>query len=179
MFSRGHNLRNHLVKSDLPPAVASTQRLLAPIPNGNYKCGSCAQCNSTHKCQRFKHPHSGKNIPIRGVITCTTKAVIYLLTCPCGKAYVGMTTRELKARIAEHRSTIRCKNINYPVAAHFVEFNHPVSSLQYIGIEKVSMPRRGGEIEKLLLKREAFWIQSLKTLTPFGLNVDFDLKPFL
>ena len=179
VFSRGQNLRNHLVKSDLPPVQTPTQRVLAPIPNGNYKCGACAQCNSTHKCQKFKHPHSGKNIPIRGVISCNTKGVIYLLTCSCGKAYVGCTKRELKVRIAEHRSTIRCKNMTYPVAAHFVEANHPVSSLHYIGIEKVSVPRRGGEIEQILLKREAFWIQSLKTLSPFGLNVDFDLKSFL
>ena len=42
VFSRGQNISNHLVKSDLPPVLTSTQRTLAPIPNGNYKCGSCA-----------------------------------------------------------------------------------------------------------------------------------------
>ena len=110
----------------------------------------------------YKHPHSGKRFPLK-VLSLVPPSlgrpgVIYLLTCPCGKAYVGMAKRELKVRIAEHRSTIRCKNMNYPVAAHFAEANHPVSSLRYIGIEKVNVPRRGGDIEKLLLKREASWI---------------------
>ena len=180
VFSRGQNLRHHLVKSDLPPTPSMpAQRQLTPIPDGNYRCGACTQCNFTHRCQSFKHPHSGKTIPIKGMITCSTTGVIYLLTCPCGKAYVGMTKRELKVRIAEHRSTIRCKNMNYPVAAHFAEANHPVSSLRYIGIEKVNVPRRGGDIEQLLLKREASWIYQLKTLSPMGLNIDFDLRPFL
>ena len=101
------------------------------------------------------------------------------MTCPCGKAYVGKTKRALKVRIAEHRSSIRCKNITYPVAAHFVEANHTVSSLHYIGIEHVPMPRRGGDIDSLLLKREAEWIYKLKTLAPQGLNLDFDLRSFL
>ena len=38
-------------------------------------------------------PKEVKQIPIKGVITCFTKAVIYLITCPCGKNYVGKTKR--------------------------------------------------------------------------------------
>uniref|UniRef100_A0A4W5PKF4 pyrroline-5-carboxylate reductase n=1 Tax=Hucho hucho TaxID=62062 RepID=A0A4W5PKF4_9TELE len=65
---------------------------------------------------------------------------------------------------------------NHLIAAHFVEANHPVSSLRYTGIEHVALPRRGGNIEILLLQREAYWIFYLKTLTPKGLNIDFDLS---
>uniref|UniRef100_A0A674E9P8 Reverse transcriptase domain-containing protein n=1 Tax=Salmo trutta TaxID=8032 RepID=A0A674E9P8_SALTR len=179
VFSRGRNLRDQLVHSDLPPQDIPEQRLFAPILDGNYKCNGCAQCNGTYKCRSFKHPQTGKSIPIKGVITCSTKAVIYLITCPCGKNYVGKTKRELKVRISEHRSTIRCKNLTYPVAAHFLEAGHSISSLRYIGIEHVTLPRRGGDLDNLLLKREAAWIFNLKTLAPFGLNIDFDLKPFL
>ena len=89
------------------------------------------------------------------------------------KNYVGKTKRELKVRISEHRSTIRCKNFTYPVAAHFLEAGHSISSLRYIGIEIVTLPRRGGDLDNLLLKRDAAWIFNLKTLAPFG------LKPFL
>ena len=114
----------------------------------------------------FRQPHTDRKIPVRGIITCS-----------CGKAYVGQTKRQLKQRIAEHRSSIRCKNIDYPVAAHFVEANHPIFSLKYTGIEHVALPRRGGNIEILLLQRDAYWISYLKTLTPSGLNIDFDLRP--
>lgn len=173
-------MRDLLVKSDLPPPPSvPSQPVFAPIADGNRRCGTCAQCSHTYRCNTFKHPHSGKSIPIKGVISCHTKSVIYLITCPCGLSYVGKTSRELKTRIAEHHSTIRCKNLNYPVAAHFLEHNHPFSSFRYIGIENVSLPRRGGDLEMLLAKRENFYIHFLKTLTPHGLNTEFELKWFL
>ena len=81
-------------------------------------------------------------------------------------------------QISEHHSTIRCKNSTYPVAAHFVQTNHSISSLLYIGVDHVTLARRVGDLDNLL-KLEAAWICNLKTLTPFGLDVDFDLKPFL
>jgi len=62
--------------------------------------------------------------------------------------------------------------MNYPLAVHFTDFNHPITSLRYIGIEKISSLRRGGDLDQILLKRESFWIHKLKTLTPHGLNVD-------
>lgn len=49
----------------------------------------------------------------------------------------GKTSRALKTGIAEHKSTIRSKHMNYPVAAPLVEFNHPLFSLRVIGIDKV------------------------------------------
>ncbi|CAB1332162.1 unnamed protein product [Coregonus sp. 'balchen'] len=68
--------------------------LLTPIPNGNYKCGSCAQCNSTTKTSFFRHTHTGQKVPVRGIISYKIKGVIYLITCTCGKAYVGQTKRQ-------------------------------------------------------------------------------------
>lgn len=156
VYKRGKNLRDQLVHSYLPPNTYSSQPLLTPIPDGNRRCGSCTQCNYTYKCSKFKHPHTGKDIQIKGKISCNTTSVIYLLTCPCGKSYVGKTSRALKTRIAEHRSTIRCKNLNYPVAAHFVEFNHPISSLKYIGIERVTLPPRGGGPRPVIIKKGTF-----------------------
>lgn len=93
--------------------------------------------------------------------------------------YVGKTTRALKTRIAEHRSNIRNHDTKSPVAVHFTMKKHNVSSLKYVGIEQVKLPPRGGDINSLLLKREAFWIYTLGTLAPKGLNEDFDLRPFL
>ena len=119
-----------VLESDELPQDIPEQGLFAPLLDGNYKCNGCAQCNGTYKCRSFKHPQTGKSIPIKGVITCSTKAVIYLITCPCGKNYVGKTKRELKVRISEHLSTIRCKNFTYPVAAHILEAGHSISSLR-------------------------------------------------
>ncbi len=89
------------------------------------------------------------------------------------------TSRELKTHIAEHQSTITQKNLNFPVAAHFVESNHPITSLTHRGIEKVSLHRRGGKLDNLLSRRENFYIHYFRTLLPHGLHVEFDLKCFL
>lgn len=83
--------------------------------------------------------------------------------------YVGKTSRQLKQRLSENKNSIRRKDANYPVVAHFLALNH-VSTLHFCGIEKVSMPPRGGNIELLLQRRELFWIFTLQTLSPIGIN---------
>jgi len=104
------------------------------------------------------------------VITCVSTHVVYLIRCPCGLGYVGKTSRQLKQRISEHKSLIRRKDTNYPVATNFLTFNHDVSSLWFCGIEKVSMPLRGSNVELFLQRRDLFWIFTLQTLSPRGMN---------
>lgn len=177
VLKRPPNLSNILVRADLPPL--NQPHFLQKIPHGNYKCGHCAQCNFTRKSTSFNHPRTGKSYRIKGVISCNTNNVIYMLKCPCGLAYIGKTNRPLKNRISEHRSNIRNHDQKSPVALHFAHAKHSVSSLKYTGIEKVNSPRRGGDMDTILLQREAFWIYTLDTLNPRGLNEDFDLRPFL
>lgn len=88
------------------------------------------------------------------------------------------TTRPLKPRISEHRSNIRNKDTKSLVAVHFTNYQHNVSSLRYTGIELVKPLCRGGDINTVLLKQETFWIYELDTLSPRGINEDFDIRPF-
>ena len=176
VFRRPPNLRDLVVHSYVKP---NNSNFLSDIPPGNYKCSNCAQCGFTTKCKHFTHPHNGREIAIRGTITCSTTFVVYLIKCPCGLAYVGKTTRALRTRISEHRSNIRCGDERNPVAAHFKKFGHSISSFRYWGIEKVERPFRGGDHGLLLLQREAYYIYTLNTMAPNGLNEEFDLKPFL
>lgn len=61
----------------------------------------------------------------------------------------------LKSGIAEHRCSIRNGHLKNPMAVYFKEAQHPVSSLKYsIGTERVKLPRRGGDVNKLLLQWE-------------------------
>lgn len=177
VYKRPPNLKSMLVRANLPSFTEP--HFLDSIPDGNYRCGHCAQCHFTVKTQTFKHPRTGKTFAVKGKITCNTNNVIYLLKCPCGLGYVGKTSRPLKTRISEHRSNIRNKDTKNPVAIHFTEARHNVSALRYQGIEHVTLSNRGGDINSALLKREAFWIYTLDTLNPRGLNEEFDLRPFL
>ena len=95
-------------------------------------------------------------------------------------AYIGQTKRNLKVRIAEHKAAIRNGNMDYAIARHYKERSHgSAATLRFIGIEKVNLPPRGGNTVKLLLQREAYWIYTLNTMEPNGLNESLDLSSFL
>lgn len=171
VYKRARNLKDSLVHARFQSvSPRASQSLLSPIQKGNYRCGNCAQCNNTFKTSTFCHPRTGKKYSIKSVITCVSTHVVYLIRCPCGIGYVGKTSRQLKQRISEHKSSIRRKDLNYPVAVHFLTLNHDVTSLRFCGIEKVTLPPRGGDIELLLQRRELFWIYTLQTLSPMGMN---------
>lgn len=142
---KGKSLRDRLVRAsfNLKGGSSPAQTRLRPLPNGNYRCGNCAQCNNTFKTSHFSHPHTGKKFPINSVITCSSTHVIYMIRCPCGLAYVGKTTRKLKQRISEHKSSIRRNDPNYPIAIHFNNNHHDISSLRFCGIEQVTLPPGG------------------------------------
>ena len=131
---------------------------LAPLPEGNFRCGKCTQCKHTSKSSTFSHPQTGKEYRIRGTISCTTTGIIYIIKCPCEKLYVGMTTRSLRTRMTEHRSAIKKINKDSPVALHFASMQHPPASFWYTAIKKVETSRRGGDLKEALLRREAYWI---------------------
>ncbi|KAE8575669.1 hypothetical protein XENTR_v10003902 [Xenopus tropicalis] len=59
---------------------------------------------------------------------------------------------------------------NKPVAKHFLERGHRLPTFRFIAIDHVPPIRRGGDRSQLLMQREVFWIKTLNTLSPFGLN---------
>ena len=94
--------------------------------------------------------------------------------------YVGQTKRALKTRIAEHKAAIRNNNMDYAIARHYAKAQHgSAATLKFWGIEKVSPLPRGGDMVNKLLKREAYWIFSLNTVEPNGLNEELSLSCFL
>ena len=179
-FKRGKNIRDSVVSSMYKSPVISHANWLNTELCGNHPCGRCVHCSNTMNTKVFYHPQSGQEYKIRDFINCNTTHVIYMLKCPCGKVYVGQTKRNLKVRIAEHKAAIRNGNMEYAIARHYKERNHgSTASLKFMGIEKVTMPPRGGDMKKLLLQREAYWIFTLNSVEPHGLNESLELNSFL
>lgn len=184
-FKRASNLRDRLIKADttrrqIPNEDTGSQWLTErQRPRGMFQCGHCTYCNAAIKGPQFHHPLSGKIFPIRDFLTCRSTFVVYLLKCPCGKGYVGQTTRELRVRVGEHRSAIRRGDLTSPVAKHFLEAQHSVAQLRFMAIEQIKRPKRGGNMVNLLLRRELHWIYTLQTRSPRGMNEEVDLSPFL
>ncbi|CAJ0933465.1 unnamed protein product [Ranitomeya imitator] len=100
------------------------------------------------------------------------------LRCPCGLLYVGETSQSIRDRVSKHKSTIRCNNLLLPIPHHFAAAGHNISQLKFLILEQVPPPRRGGNRILTLKKREAYWIHTLDTLTPKGLNREYELSVF-
>jgi hypothetical protein len=63
---------------------------------------------------------SGQSVRINCRVDCTTRHVVYLVTCTkCKKQYVGQTTRSLAEAFAEHLNIINNRITNQPTGRHF------------------------------------------------------------
>ena len=100
-------------------------------------------------------------------------AIYIILTTISIKCYIGKTIQELRSRIAGHRSHVRSFDPTLEVTdenclaahlaeEHFIEkFN---DSYKFSVVDQVSAPN-------MLLTREQYYINSLRTFLPFGLNL--------
>ena len=109
-------------------------------------------------------------------LKCSSSNIIYLITCNrCGIQYVGETSQRLNRRMNNHRTSIRNKK-NLLLYEHF---NYPdgcnLSHLKIQPIEQI-VEKKNGDAKTDRLKREAFWIKELRTLTPYGLNDRLDTR---
>ncbi len=85
----------------------------------------------------------------------------------CGMQYVGETVNALHISLNGHRSDVKTKKLDKPVAVHFDQSDHSIEDLEAMGIEKIHNNDPGRR--KL---RESYWIFELESLTPQGLNLD-------
>lgn len=123
-YRKAPSLRDKLVKSDIGTSRRDTQTTCGPPRKGNFPCLNSTFCNNMLKGDTFSHPHSGKRFQIHDRYTCSSKYVVYMISCPCGLIYIGETTMEVRKRITKHKSTIRNKMVELPIPKHFIERNH-------------------------------------------------------
>ena len=156
--------------------VANGEKLVASF--GISKCSSnrCMTCpklvfskqftsNVTHKTYDIIN-HTSENL------SCHSQNLVYLLTCSsCNLQYVGETTIPLHRRINIHRtSKTGCEHmINHYkevcVGSHFtVQIIEYFSGTGYINNDPCPDAR------KIRLDREDYWMKTLRTIYPYGLN---------
>ena len=162
-FRRPKNLRDMLVRAELSEAAPPTQP-------GNIPCNNrrCKTRNILIQSDSFTSPCTGSTHKIRFEFKCTTRNLVYLIQCRrCGLQYVGETGNPLHTRMNSHRSDIRTTKIEKPVAAHFTQPDHSLEDLQVMGIEKIYC--EDATLRKL---HESYWISTLGTMAPTGMNID-------
>ena len=115
--------------------------------------------------------------------TCSSKWVIYLISCPvCFKQYVGQTN-DLRLRINAHKSNLKKFRDGKALPSHCTELYkhlsiHSPGDFFVQILDKINtdnfLPRETATklLEKELDLREKKWIWRLETLVPKGLNMN-------
>ena len=128
------------------------------------KCNArkCATCQHINESTSFKSTTTKRTYRIREYFTCSSKNIIYLITCSkCKKQYVGQTRKNLRERINHHRSTIMCDKTRY-LSIHFNFPDHNITNLKVQVIDTTTPDK--------LITLEKYWIETLQTVQPKGLN---------
>ena len=129
----------------------------------------CVTCKHLNCSKYFTSTRTGTTYTIRHDFNCTSRNLIYLITCKkCHKQYVGLTTTQLNIRINHHRSNILNRKRIYLC----VHFNFPDHSLEHLSVQAIdTIPDNCQNSLEELQKLETYWIQAPRTLQPLGLNV--------
>lgn len=157
----------------------TTSRQLTLIPLvGMYHCKKalCLTCaHVTHGKKTFVA--NGNNFTLKSFFNCSTTYVIYCISCPCGLLYVGRTIRTLRARFGEHRQAVQANNPLYSTARHFtIHHQQNISDLNVWIIESISDRFTPAERFQRLCRQVTFWIYTLNSMTPNGLNEEIEIN---
>ena len=111
------------------------------------------------------------NIPNKDGATCLTchsKNVIYLITCKkCEVQYVGLTTQKIRDRIGQHIRHIKSNDLSTFLVSHFNNIDHDLNDIKVSIIDYIT---HNISDSHELLELENYWIRTLNTMYPFGLN---------
>ena len=164
----------------LPFHMQSTSNAGAKPCKGSHRC---LTCNLITPCHNFESSNTELNYPINKPLDCSSSNLIYLFTCKfCLDQYVGETERNLRDRVGGHRNDFKRKNMDNALFKHCMEKHFPffltnrTVTLEtfYIltPIEQIEENENQTRTYKKLkrLQRENFWIKTLVTLYPQGIN---------
>ena len=168
---RATNLKDQLIRSRLPQPLPTQPGRQVDRPPNTCRIKNCIVCPELFS-DNFKITSTvtNKTYNIPRFLQCTTRNVIYLLTCSvCKIQYVGETKNAFRRRFGDHKGYIR-RNENQPTALHINGHSDP--NKHYIPkiLEVIRKDPNHPNTTALRKKREVFWIYRLRTLLPQGLN---------
>lgn len=146
---------------------------------GTFPCGNCSFCNVIGKRTTFLLPN-GERFQLKHFANCQTQGVVYLVQCQCGAFYIGKTRQEFRQRVSKHLLSMQIGNLYLPLGRHVAKgHGYRMPSVNFTVVDRVHVPLRGGDWNKILLQREMRWIRHLNATTPPGLNEAESFRPFL
>ena len=155
-YKNQKNLRQHLVRASLP-----SDQIPGTFPCARSRCKTCE-----HVCRDTVVSGPMGGFDVRGSFSCTSKGVIYAITClNCSMLYIGETSQFLGTRFRQHVNDVcRGRREKSDVATHFNDCcAGDTNQMSIRGLLYVQDTTQ----RKI---REAKLIKSLGTLLPFGMN---------
>ena len=177
-----------------PTIIATPDTSTVPSTKTNkiQPCGAkgCLTCCMMHCAENvFKSTVTDKTYKVQSeeVMTCKTSNLIYLQSCKnCGIQYVGETSCQLNRRMNSHRTGVtnelknscRCKHFNFNGHTHCKPSDVTVQPIEKIPdfLEVKNINTRNKMKFNFRKEREDWWMRELWTITPYGLNDDYDGK---
>ena len=141
---------------------------------GFEKCGKsrCEVCLNIQGTDMFTSTTTSKSFKINHKFNCDDNCLIYLLTCKCyGKQYVGESTDEFRLRWNNYKNNDRENARNeLCMQEHLFEHFKSEGHSGFLGNVSVTLTdKTDGKDPK---RRENYWMRTLKTYAPFGLNIE-------
>ena len=174
------------IKSKTVRELQIQQRRINPTnPTNSQWCSKpcgisrCRSCEILCSCHNITSTVTNKTHGIIGNLNCSSSNIIYICEClRCSKQYVGESNGELRVRMNGHRFAINSKVMSSALFTHLLEHTRinkdlPEPSLEdYDLIPIEQLPTTGSYTQDKInrLIRETFWIDTLGTLEPGGLN---------
>ena len=129
-------------------------------------------CLNIQETDTFTSTTTGESFKINHKLNCDNNCLIYLLTCKCcGKQYVGETTDEFRLRWNNYKSNDRKNARNETcMQEHLFEHFKSEDHSGFLGNVSITLiDKTDGKDPK---RRENYWMRTLKTYAPFGLNIE-------
>ena len=148
------------------------------IPSRTGKCTPCLSgartlcCNQVLTTNTFINDKTKRTFNNFFKLNGKSEYVIYLMECIlCKMHYVGKAETAFNLRLNNHREGAKKPN-SILACKHFQEQGHSFNKHpKFIIIDKlINLHGSKEALREMLVIRENFWIQKLKTLVPFGLN---------
>ena len=141
---------------------------------GSKKCAKncCEVCDYVTDTDTFTSTVTGESFKINHQLNCDDRCIIYLLTCKqCQKQYTRETTDDFRYRWNSYKSNSRKFDRKEPCMQEHLyrHFSSPGHRGFLNDVSVALIDKTDGSDPK---KREYYWMKSLKTMAPYGLNIE-------
>ena len=164
-FRSAWKISSYLVRAKLYP---SERRV------GSFKCGGrhCQVYFNVTETETFTSTSTNQTYKINHEFNCNETSLIYLLTCSkiCCKQYVGQTVDILCSRWNNYKNNDRKYLVGVPCVQE-QKFELFISESHTGFLKNVFVTFINKTDSQNPKKRENYWIHTLKTIVPWGLNI--------